>query len=72
MVNEEKKILLPLIKSFDQVSHTTIRVFMVSGKQFEKEVKRNGFCFAIIPRGPSCGSNGREIEYRNDQEIDRG
>ena len=30
---------------------------MVNGKQFEKEVKKNQVCFAIVPRGLSVGSN---------------
>ena len=48
---------MPLIESPDEVSCTTIKVCMVNGKQFEKEVKKNQVCFAIVPRGPSVCSN---------------
>ena len=49
-VNGKKKILLPLIESLDEVNCTTVKICIVNGKQFEKEVKKNQFCFAIIPR----------------------
>ena len=56
-VNEKKQILLPLIESLDEVNCTTIKVCMVNGFFFEKEVKKNKVYFAMIPRGPSLGSN---------------
>ena len=56
-INGKKQIFLPLIESLDEVSCTTIKNCMVNGKQFEKEVKRNQFCFAIVPRGPGVCSN---------------
>ena len=66
-VNERKKILFLLIKSIDEVNYTTMRVCIVNGKQFEKKVKKNQICFAIIPRGPSFGSNDQVIaEASND------
>ena len=40
-VNWKKQMFLSLIKSPDEVSCTTIKVYMVNGKQFEKEVKKN-------------------------------
>ena len=40
---------------------------MVNGKKFEKEVKKNQVCFAIVPRGPSVGSNDRATEIGNDR-----
>ena len=43
-------MLLPLIESLDKVSCTTIKICMVNGEKFVKEVKRNQVCFAIIPR----------------------
>ena len=55
-VNGKKQTLLPLIESPNEVSCTTIKVCMVNGKQFEKEVKKNKFCFSIIPRRPSSSS----------------
>jgi len=36
-----------------------MRIFMVNGKQFEKEMKKKKICFSIIPRRPSCASNNR-------------
>ena len=57
LVNGKKLILLPLIESPNEVSCTTIKVCMVNGKQFEKEVKKNQVYFSIIPRGLSLGSN---------------
>ena len=56
-VNRKKQILLALIESLDEVSCTTIKVWMVNRKQFEKEVKKNQVCFVIVPRGPSVGGN---------------
>ena len=56
-VNRKKQILLSLIESLDEFSCTTIKVCMVNGKQFEKGVKKNQVYFAIVPRGPSVGSN---------------
>ena len=53
-VNGKKQILLPLIESPDEVSCTTIKLFLVNGKQLEKEVKENQSCFAIVCRGPKC------------------
>ena len=49
-VNGKKQTLLPLIESPDEVNCTTIIICMVNVKQFEKEVKRNQVCFAIISR----------------------
>ena len=56
-VNGKKQILLPLIESLDEVNCTIIKVCMVNGKQFEKEVKKNQVCFSIVPRRLSVGSN---------------
>ena len=58
-MNGKKKILLPLIESLDEVSCTAIKVCMVNGKQFEKEVKKNQVYFAIIPRKPSFVNRDR-------------
>ena len=52
-MNGKKQILLPLIESPDEVNGTAIKICIVNGKQFEKEVKRNQVYFAIIPRKPS-------------------
>ena len=54
--------MLPLIESPDEVNCTTIKKFMVNGKQFEKEVKRNQVFFAIIPRKPSFVNRDRVQE----------
>ena len=57
-MNEVHDTLMPLIESQDENNCTTMRIFMVSGKKFEKEMKKNQVYFSIIPIGPSCGSNG--------------
>ena len=49
-VNGRKKILFPLIESLDVVNCTTTKICMVNGKKFEKEMKKNQVCFAIICR----------------------
>ena len=54
-LNGKKQIFFPFIESPNEVSCTAIKVCMVDGKQFEKEVKKNQVCFAIVPRGPSVG-----------------
>ena len=36
-------------------------------KKFEKEVKKNQFFFAIVPRGPSVGSNDTAEKVHNDK-----
>ena len=56
-VNEKKQTLLPLIEVLHEVNCTAIKVYMVNGKQFEKEVKRNQVCFSIILRRSSCSSS---------------
>ena len=52
-VNGKKQTLLPLIEVLDEVNYTIVKICMVNGKQFEKEVKKNQVFFAIIPRKPS-------------------
>ncbi len=37
-VNGRKKVLLPLIESPDEMNCTTMRICMVSGNKFEKEM----------------------------------
>lgn len=67
-MNGKKKVLFPLIENPDEVNCTTMKIFMVNGKQFEKEMKRNQVCFAIIPKGLSFGSNDRvTTEASNDK-----
>lgn len=58
-MNGRKQILLPLIENPEEVNCTTMRICMVNGKQFEKEMKKKQICFAIIPRRPSCASSNR-------------
>ena len=41
--------LLPLIETPDEMS-CTMTIYMVNGKEFEKDMKRNPICFYIIPR----------------------
>ena len=63
--------MLLLIESPNDVNCTTVQVCMVNGKQFEKEVKKNRVCFAIIPRGPSVGNNDQVIsEASNDRVLE--
>ena len=38
--NGVKVTLFPLIESPDEINCTTIRIFIVNGKQFEKEMKK--------------------------------
>ena len=44
-VNGKKQILFPLIKSLDELSCTAIKVCMVNGKKFKKEVNKNQYFF---------------------------
>ena len=60
-VNGKKQTLLPFIESPDEVSFTAIKICMVNRKQFEKEIKKNQVCFAIVPRGLSVGINNQVI-----------
>lgn len=53
--------LLPFIETPNEMS-CTIRVCMVSGKYFEKDMKKNHVCFAIIPRESSYSSNDQVTE----------
>ena len=71
-MNGKKQILLPLIESLDEVSCTAIKVCMVNENQFEKEVKKNQVCFAIIHRGPSVGSNERVEKASNNRVTTSG
>jgi hypothetical protein len=66
-VNERKKILFPLIESLDEVNCTAVRICMVNGKKFEKEMKKNQFFFAIIPRKSSCTSSSQVTKNSGDQ-----
>ena len=65
-VNGKKQTLLPLIESPNEVNCTIVKIFMVNGKQFEKEMKKNQVYFSIVPRGLSFGSNDRAVEASND------
>ena len=49
-VNGKKQTLLPLIEVPYEVNCTTTKISIVNGKKFEKEVKKNQVCFAIIPK----------------------
>ena len=46
-----------MIESPDEVNCTTVRICMVNGKQFEKEMKKNQNYFFIIPRRSSCATS---------------
>ena len=61
--------LLPLIETHEEMS-CTIRVCMVGGKKFEKDIKKNPICFAIIARGPSYSSGDQVTENSISQVID--
>ena len=52
-----KKILLPLIESPDEVNCTIVKICIVNGKKFEKEMKKKQIYFSIIPRRPSFSSS---------------
>ena len=49
--------LFPLIEAPDEMS-CTMRFCMVNRKEFEKDMKKNPICFAIVPREPSYSHNG--------------
>ena len=61
--------LLPLIKTLDEMI-CTIRVCMVSGKEFEKDMKKNLVFCAIIPREPSYSNNDQMTEASISQVTD--
>ena len=48
--------LLPLIETPEEMS-CTVRACMVSGKEFEKDMKKNLNNFAIVPKGPNCSND---------------
>ena len=49
-------VLLPFIENHNEMS-CTIRVCMVTRKEFEKDMKKNPICFAIILRRLSYSSS---------------
>ena len=57
------------MKSPDEVNCTAVKICMVNGKQFEKEMKRNQMCFAIITRRPSVSSGDRVTEETNGSQV---
>ena len=70
MKQKVAKLLVLAFPNFNKVfqvecdaSGTAIKVCMVNGKIFEKEVKKNQVCFVIILRGPSVGSNDQVTTY---------
>ena len=60
--NGVKDTLMPLIEAPDEMNCTTVKLCLVNGKQFEKELRKSQVCFSIIPWGLSCASNGRPSE----------
>ena len=66
-VNGKKQTFLPLIEVPNEVNCTAVKIGMVNGKKFEKEMKKSQVYFSIVPRGLSVGSNGRVVEASNDQ-----
>ena len=61
-MNGKKQILLPLIESLDEVNCTTVKICMVNGKIFEKEMQNSQVHFTIIPRRPSCVNSNQVSE----------
>ena len=57
---------LSLIETLDEMS-CTIRVCMISGKEFEKDMKKNPIFFSIIPRKFSYNSINWVTKDSNDQ-----
>lgn len=66
-VNGTNQILIPLIESKDEVNCTIVKICIVNGKKIEKEMKKNQFCFSIIPRRPSCVNSNRVPENNVNQ-----
>ena len=56
-----KYTLLPLIETPNEMS-CIVRVYMVTRKEFEKAMKKNYVCFAIIPKRLSSTSGDRVID----------
>ena len=47
--NGVKDTLMPLIESLDEMNCTTVKLYLVNGKQFEKELRKSQVYFSIIP-----------------------
>ena len=60
--------MLPLIEVLDEVNCNAVKICMVNGKQFEKEVKKNQGCLAIISRKPSF-VNGDRLPENNVNRV---
>ena len=67
-VNGKKQTLLPLFETPDEVNYTAVKICMVNGKQFEKEMKRNQVYFAIIPRKSSF-VNGDQVQENSANRV---
>ena len=61
---EETNIFFP-----DEVNCKIVKISIVYGKKFEKEMKKNQVCFAIIPRGLSVGSNDQVISKASNDRV---
>ena len=60
--------MLALIESPHEVNCTTVKICMVNGKQFEKEMKKNQVCFSIIPRKLSF-VNGDQVQENSVNRV---
>ena len=67
-VNGKKQTFFPLIEVPDEVNCTAVKICMVNGKQFEKEVKKYQIFFFIIPRKPSF-VNGDRVQENSANQV---
>ena len=59
--NARKQVLFPLIKKLEGNHCTTIRVYLVKGNHFVKDMKKQNVFFALIPRKTKKQD---ELEFR--------
>lgn len=64
MANRTRQILFPLVEESSNENCTTVRVFLMEGKQFIKDLKKDSMCYALIPRKP-------DKRTKNEQPLER-
>lgn len=64
VANGMRQVLLSLIEDSRNENCTTIRVCLVEGKQFTKDLKKDSMCYALILRKPD-----KRTEYEQPLEI---
>lgn len=66
MVDGRKQILLPLMEEPISNVCTFVKVCLMEGRKFVKDLKKNDVCFTMIPNKPS-----KKIEDNVPEEIDK-